>query len=535
MRLIIRTCFINCKLQRPYLVLENSEINLHCLQDGPFLNFPVVFSKICQAWGVTRSFDELNLECRVGNQQPLLVSSKDEWVTFWKIVLIQERRVSSNLTEVYLQVVERPPVPAQFTVAANGFSNAERRAEVESSRFASSREFPISHCSHYPFPSLNDLVATSASSPAASTAIHAEPGTQSVLNSTSHATFTPATRETSQRFEAYRTARDTEDPNFPASQCDAQSTLDRATRNAIAFGADLGRDISSVFYTHLSEVLGRSGPLPTTGTEAAHAIVSAVEGLLGGDSSRPDNDVPTAQLVSEADATASASETQQTMASDGQGGRTDSQTQSHDPQVDLSDFDRLMARSRAQGEALNAFFGNITQRRAARLRGARQASAAGKIDENTTGTLSEPLRTSSAQLAPLSATRSSELSPLRAQGCAIASQNAQLKDLWQRRLAESGHLLPENQAYISQFPSSSVNPDYDRRGQQSDPDTSGWGLLRNSSLSGTARSFSTKTESDNSSESKELESKKVSSIEEQNQSLAEAFSEMLARSRREAV
>lgn len=196
----------------------------------------------------------------------------------------------------------------------------------------------------------------------------------------------------------------------------------------------------------------------TSGTEAGQLIANIFEGLLGiGPQSSTHTSAPAA--------TPSTSQAGNHHADE----HSSEDTHIPDPPEEqppmLSDFERIMARSRAQGEALNQFFGAVTARRAGRPSDVGEAELSGTDtppanplrETPIKETLSQPATEQFGNTLPQTATPSAARSgrdadeastqtpaPAAAAGPdtasdQVAAQNNLLASLWEQRLGEIGH------------------------------------------------------------------------------------------------
>ncbi|CAO1621443.1 unnamed protein product [Parajaminaea phylloscopi] len=498
------------------------------------VNFDEVMRQVCRAWGITRPQDDLCLQY-TSSSWTFLITNTAEWTIY------QEVSNSSYGERPHLYIGQRPKLPAWALNVAEDSTEKSTDAAGDASGKAS-------------------IGSASATKPAASTKAVQAGDIQGRRVSESSATDIQAHRD--QREDVSVSAAPARiSQSSPAPTQEPQQLLDRATREAITFGATLGRDVAGAFTSLLNERLGRTGPLPTSGTEVAQAVVSAVEHLLSG--GRPAVPDATPHGSSQATSAPTSGSTQVPNAvprdSAGSSGarednaqRESAATSAEDgSETPLTEYERLMARSRAQGEALNAFFGTITERRAEGLRGRHPRAEALAAEEASTGTPpSEPLRETSPTQSGGPSGNQTTYEHNQPQS-RIATQNARLEDLWEQRLAQMGHALPENQTYLSQFPSSSMVkiPGTDQQ-SSAESDSKSWELLRDDASADSLTSGVVPRPDVQAGQaaSKQdegaplagagpvqaaLTTQEEAGVEEQNKSLAEAFSEMLARSRGE--
>ncbi|CAO1626632.1 unnamed protein product [Jaminaea pallidilutea] len=290
--------------------------------------------------------------------------------------------------------------------------------------------------------------------------------------------------------------------------------------------ASLGRDISTAVQQRVNEALGRTGSLPSSGTEVAETVVSLLQTVAGsvqraaaaqnaGHSYGAGATPPTQSNRS------AAAPTQMQEAAN-QPSAVDRGAEQADPAEDrpMTDYERLMARSRAQGQTLNAFFGAMSARANGRDSGYptqqhRELQQQQEQQQATDTPPSEPLReTPMRDLGPDESSANPQPEPQN------SGNKQSLTDLWNQRLQEMGHKTgPQNKG---------KKPSADR----DDGSGSSWEVVRDEennnggSTSGTAEAQAGAAARP---QPPPAESHYVG--EENNQSLSDAFTEMLKRSR----
>lgn len=458
-----------------------------------------------------------------------LISSQREWELFWD----EHRDDISEERGWWFEIVERPSLPFAFTMAAN---ISEKKGATSATA--------------------SQMTAARTSTPPA------QPGSSSGSSTTS--AVPPPSR-------------------------------DDGTASAHPFA-----DIPVLERVKDSVLQAFGQRVPQNGTEAAHRVLDTLENIIGlvGPVSGAAADTQRAQQATSGNAApAGMASTAAARPTETEGGSSQTHREEaaaqplpsaqpvSDQQPQMTDFERLMARSRAQGEALNAFFGNVTQRRAERLNpGSGSRSNELGSDNNSTDTPpSEPLRESEIPVASRPDSSYASATPTSAYSIpsaavstststssvpdAVRAQNDHLASLWEKRLQQMGHELPETHTYLNRFPQQSVGraqsttatldsqqrqqPPQDDHGKgkgtststaspstRSEGSASEWEMLRQETNEGTAdvnssTNTNTSAPAPTSSELPTVVQATTASpsIEQNNQTLADAFTEMLARSR----
>lgn len=263
-----------------------------------------------------------------------------------------------------------------------------------------------------------------------------------------------------------------------------------------------------------------------SGAEAAHSLLSFFESVLGCEAPTAPAATQTATTANEAQrAGAEPTNSRRSLSPPAdavESGRPPLRD-STSPAQPSSHYDQMMARSRAQGEALNAFFGAITQRRAERP----GLEASEMTDSRSTDAPpAEPLHHSPVRTDPARPPAIDASQVIQSEEDRIAEQNAQLASLWETRLAQMGNSLSESQTYANRFPKSSIISNSSATPAGEGSETSAWEVLHDAASAGHDGAEATAA-------SDPAVYDQQSAIEAQNQSLADAFSAMLARSRNE--